>query len=480
MRRNSAEPWQGHGRAILEGDVMTILTNAAAPLDTPSEPLSVRRKAWVVTAMLTGFMILNFGDKAVLGMVAKPAMAELGLTPVEFGFIGSSFFFLFSLSAIAVGAIASRMSSRWLILILALIWAAAQFPIMFGGATVLLACRIILGAGEGPALPMALHATHHWFPAQDRALPSSLVAIGPTLGAALAAPLLSLIIASPALGWRWAFGFLGIASIVWGIAWMMIGSDGPYRCAHAASEGATVTASDTEKLKPVPLWRVFTCRSWMAATLAGFACFWAQGAMTTWVPRYIGGVLGVAPAHVGMVYALPWSFGTVLLVALGFAGRALMRRGMSSRWAVAGLFGGALAVSGICLLCLPHVSGQLAMAAMTVGWGAFLVFPMAPTAIAYAVNPSQRAVVISTLVGFASVGGVIAPAVVGWFVQHTGYGTPAGGGMTNAALLGHGLNHAFTLTGLLLLATGLAALCLVNPERDRARLQGHGTPRGQS
>jgi len=448
---------------------MTIITSSDLSVSITNESSTVRRKGWVVTAMLTGFMVLNFGDKAVLGLVARPAMAELGLTPVQFGFIGSSFFFLFSLSAIAVGAIANRMSSRWLILILTLIWAGAQFPILSGGATMLLLSRVVLGAGEGPALPVALHATHQWFPAQDRALPSNLIAIGSTLGAAIAAPVLSLVITAPGLGWRWAFGILGIAGVVWGIVWACVGNDGPYRTEHATGEGSQVAPSSTELLRTVPLRRVFGSRMWLVATLAGFACFWAQGAMTTWVPQYIGGVLKIAPSHVGLVYALPWLLGTFLLIALGFAGRHLMRRGGTARWAVAGLFGGSLAVSGVCLLLLPHVTGKLAIVLMTVGWGAFLVFPMAPTAVAYAVNPSQRAIVISTLVGLASTGGIIAPAVVGWFVQRTGYGNTTG----DLTLFAGGLGNAFTLTGVLLLVAGLAAVLMINPERTCSQLQRH-------
>jgi len=449
---------------------MAISTNMPVGTGVGGNIASVQRRAWLVTGMLTLFMVLNFADKAVLGLVAKPAMAELGLSPVQFGFIGSSFFFLFSLSAIVVGAVAHRFSSRSLILVLTVVWAAAQFPMLFGGATVLLATRIMLGAGEGPALPVALHATHNWFPTEDRALPSSLIAIGPTIGAAAAAPLLSLIIASPALGWRWAFGVLGIAGLIWGIAWAFIGKDGPYQAGGPANENHGVTPSATEKLRKVSLWHVFTGRAWLVATLAGFGCFWAQGAMTTWLPRYIGDVLAVAPEKVGMVYALPWTFGTLLLLLLGFLGRKLMRRGVCARWAVAALFGLALAISGLCLLALPHLSGMRAMAAMTVGWGAFLVFPMAPTAIAYAVNPQQRAVVMSALVGLASVGGVVSPAIVGWLVERAGYGLRAG----DAALTA-GLHDAFTLTGLILLAAGVAAIVLLDPERDCARLQRHCT-----
>ncbi|MDT4808345.1 putative sulfoacetate transporter SauU [compost metagenome] len=452
---------------------MNTLADNSVAVDAMDSAAATRRKAWGVTVMLMLFMVLNFGDKAVLGLVAKPAMADLGLSPIAFGFIGSSFFFLFSLSAIAVGFLANRVSSRWLIFALTLIWAAVQFPILAGGgATVLLVCRIILGAGEGPALPIALHATHGWFPAEDRALPSNLIAVGPTLGAAIAAPVLSWVIAAPGLGWRWAFGLLGIAGLAWGIAWACIGKDGPYRRGPGACEGGHVTSSATEKLRSVPLARVFRCRMWLVATLAGFSCFWAQGAMTTWVPQYIGGVLGVEASRVGLVYALPWTFGTILLVALGFAGRHLMRKGGSAHLAIAGLFGASLAVSGASLLWLPYTSGPLAMVLTTVGWGAFLVFPMAPTAVAYAVNPGQRAAVISTMVGIASIGGVIAPAVFGWLVQKAGY-IASDSGPGDPALLAQGLNGAFSLTGLLLLATGLAAMTLINPESTAARLQRH-------
>lgn len=445
---------------------MEISTNIPVGIKAHHTAVPVRYKAWLVTGMLMLFMILNFADKAVLGMVAKPAMAELGLTPVQFGFIGSSFFFLFSLSAIVVGALAHRISSRNLILVLAVVWAASQFPMLFGGATVLLASRIILGAGEGPALPVALHATHNWFPTEDRTLPSSLIAIGPTIGAAVAAPVLSIIIAAPSLGWRWAFGALGVAGLVWGLVWMVVGKDGPYRSEGPAAEHAGVAPSATEKLGNVRLFNVFTGKAWIAATLAGFGCFWAQGAMTTWLPRYIGGVMNVAPAQVGMVYAMPWTFGTLLLLFLGFLGRHLMRRGATARLAVGALFGLSLVTSGLCLLALPHASGIWATAAMTVGWGAFLVFPMAPTAIAYAVNPKQRAVVMSTLVGLASVGGIVSPAVIGWLVERAGYTAQA----DHAALVS-GLNSAFTLTGILLLVTGLVAVALLNPEKDCDRLQ---------
>ena len=60
--------------------------------------------------------------------------------PQQFGILGSSFFFLFSISAIVVGFIVNRVPTRWVLLALGLIWALAQFPMVgtVGFATLIL------------------------------------------------------------------------------------------------------------------------------------------------------------------------------------------------------------------------------------------------------------------------------------------------------------------------------------------------------
>jgi len=61
--------------------------------------------AWKITFLLFLFMLVNFADKIVVGLAGAPIMDELKLDPEQFGLLGSSFFFLFSISAIIVGFI---------------------------------------------------------------------------------------------------------------------------------------------------------------------------------------------------------------------------------------------------------------------------------------------------------------------------------------------------------------------------------------
>ncbi|GHD04992.1 MFS transporter [Zhihengliuella salsuginis] len=479
----------------------------------------MNRRAWTVTGLLVVFQIINFADKAVIGLVAGPAMQELQLTAGEFGFIGSAFFFLFAVAAVAVGFLAGKVPTRWILLVMGVSWAVLQFPILLGGgAAVLLVTRILLGAAEGPATPISLQHVHGWFPARERGLPSSLVAIGSTLGPILAAPALAFVIAN--YGWRWAFGFLGIVGLLWSVVWFLVGRDGPHshnaspaereaaglepeapeaggpaddddgeseaeagagesearaaRIRSALRGGRGSVAEVADLLGIVPILRVLGSGMFVAAVLAGAGCFWAMGFLTTWSPRYLTAVVDLSPEAIGAVSTFPWVLGAAALLVLGYASRFLMRRGVTVHWALGSLFGATLLVSGASFLVLPHVTGGAAVAVLTVGAGLAMIYPLAPTAVAFAVCSRQRAAVMATLTGLASIGGVIAPVMVGRFMDRAGFlPTPKGQPVPPemVAALTEGMNTAFWMIGIYLLVVGAISVLLLNPDRTAHRLQ---------
>ncbi|BCT74363.1 MFS transporter [Sinomonas cyclohexanicum] len=469
----------------------------------------MNRRAWLVTGMLVVFQIINFADKAVLGLVADPAMRDLGLSAGEFGLIGSSFFFLFAISAVVVGFLAGRVHTRWILLAMGVSWAVIQLPMLAGGgAAVLLVTRILLGAAEGPATPISLQHAHGWFSPAERGLPSSLVAAGSTLGPIVAAPILAWIIAHPELGWRWAFGFLGVIGLVWSLAWLLVGRDGPFShmaknaaargggAAHDAGDAPSAvssppagtgtagpapapsaSASIAEKadaLAVVPIRRILGTRMFAVAVLAGAGCFWAQGFLTTWSPKYLASVVAVSPEAIGALSTLPWIVGAVALLVLGYASRFLMRRGVTVRWALGALFGGTLLLSGLCFLLLPGLHGAAAIVAVTVGAGFAMIYPLAPTAVAFCVSSRQRAAVMATLTGFASLGGVVAPAMVGALMDAAGYVPAPKGVKESAAMIARltaGMDTSFWMIGAYLVAVGALSVLLLNPDRTAARLQ---------
>src|SRR3954447_7518146 len=97
------------------------MTAQATPEGTP-------KGAWKITFLLFLFMLVNFADKIVVGLAGDKIMTDMKLEPEQFGLLGSAFFWLFSISAIVVGFIVNRVPTRWVLLVMAVIWALAQFP----------------------------------------------------------------------------------------------------------------------------------------------------------------------------------------------------------------------------------------------------------------------------------------------------------------------------------------------------------------
>jgi MFS family permease len=116
-----------------------------------------RLVGWGITGWLTIMMIINWADKGVIGLAAGPIMHELHLSPTQFGLAGSSLFFLFCVTPIAVGLIANRVSTRWVLATLVVVWSLAQAPVLlFATLPALLVSRILLGAAEGPSTALLL------------------------------------------------------------------------------------------------------------------------------------------------------------------------------------------------------------------------------------------------------------------------------------------------------------------------------------
>ena len=278
--------------------------------------------AWKITFLLFLFMLVNFADKIVVGLAGVPIMTELKLEPESFGLLGSSFFLLFSIAAIIVGFIVNRIETRWVLLVLALIWALAQFP-MVGtiGFTTLLICRVILGAGEGPAASVAAHAIFKWFPDEKRTLPIAILSQGSAFGVILAVPALNWLIVN--YSWHYAFGALGVVGLMWAVAWLILGKEGPL------VQTAAMAANEAR----IPYFRLLTSRTFVGCIAATFGAYWALSLGLTWFTPFIVKGLGFSQQQAGFISILPWVFGAVIVMLTGWISQVMLARGFTTRGA---------------------------------------------------------------------------------------------------------------------------------------------------
>src|ERR1700758_2578120 len=264
---------------------------------------STPKGAWTITFLLFLFMLVNFADKIVVGLAAVPIREELKIDAAQFGLLGSSFFLLYSIAAIVVGFIVNRVATRWVLLVLALIWALAQFP-MVGtvGLTMLMVCRIILGAGEGPAPSVAAHAIYKWFPDEKRTLPTAVLSQGSAFGVILAVPALNWVIVN--YDWHYAFGALGVVGLMWVVAWFFLGKEGPL------VHDAAVAGEETR----ISYLSLLTSRTFIGCVAATFGAYWALSLGLTWFTPFIVKGLGFSQSDAGWISILPWVFGAAIVL----------------------------------------------------------------------------------------------------------------------------------------------------------------------
>jgi MFS family permease len=334
------------------------------------------------------------------------------------------------------------------------IWALAQFP-MVGAVsfTTLLICRIVLGAGEGPAFAVAAHAIYKWFPDEKRTLPTAILSQGSAFGVILAVPALNWVIVNHS--WHYAFGALGIVGLIWVCAWLALGKEGPL-------EDTQVLAVTEPK---IPYVQLLTSRTFLGCVIATFGAYWALSLGLTWFTPFIVKGLGFSQSQAGFISILPWVFGATIVILTGWISQVMMARGYTTRVSRGVLGSAPLVIGGLILAIMPHVPGAgLQIALLVVGAGLCgAIYVVCPPMLGEFTPASQRGAVIAIYGALSTLSGIIAPSVMGTVIQRAG------------SLL-DGYMAGFTVNAVVMIGSGVIGLLLLWPNTEKARLTRGAAP----
>ncbi|OLM17357.1 hypothetical protein Ae707Ps1_1616 [Pseudonocardia sp. Ae707_Ps1] len=419
-----------------------------------------RATAWGVTFTLVALYVLNYADKAVLGLVAQPLSEELGLTSSQIGLIGSAFFAAFVFSGFFAGALTRWMPMRWIMVILSLTWAASMLPVVaFAGFAVLLMSRIALGLFEGPSSAIIHTAAYSWHPPQKRGLPGAFITAGSSIAKIALIPVLAVIVAT--WGWRGAFIALAILGLAWCAVWLMVWREGPYGERTASAEPDEARATTLPTPNDAPWWRIARTPTFLGGLVAVFAMYALVSTVLTWLPSYFEVGLGYGRLQAGAMFGLPSIVGVVAMFAATAVSDRMLSRGASARMLRGVLPGCGLLVCGVALVGLPAISSPvLAVVVVSIGYGVgSIVFPLINAAISQICPPHRLATTLGIFLALMALGGLVGPYMTGVIVD--GAASPA-----------EGYAAAFQIFGVLALVGGLAALLGMNPERDARRVLG--------
>jgi MFS family permease len=413
---------------------------------------NVASKAWLIVAMLFLFQAISTLDKLVLSLASVHLMDELQLTPLQYGTIASSLYWLFAISGVLFGVLfANRIPSKWTLLLLVSLWSLVQFPVLcVSGYLGLLLCRVLLGAAEGPGYPSVMHAAYRWFPPQRRNLPTAIISQGVAFGFLIGGWLLTSIIL--AYGWRSAFVFCGLVGLLWVVIWFCIGEDGPI--------GHTDSPKEREQRR-ISYWQIARDPSIVGLVVMLIGGYWISSLSVSWLTPYLSKGLGYDLEQTGWLTSVILGVSPPLMLGLTWLSERLLLRGWSSRVARGWLAAGTIVSAGAALLLAVQLPlGVSKVVLLLLGFKLpHLAFILSTAIVGEVVPNTQRGPVLHVLFAGVTSVGFIAPVVFGWIVQ-----APPGA-------LFNGYDAALQFSAALLLVSGALGLLLIHPERSVARLR---------
>lgn len=203
-----------------------------------SKESAVGRQAWLALAILWFVYVLNFLDRQLLSILAKPIQEGLGVTDTQLGLISGLYFALFyCFLAIPVGWLADRSNRVRVLSAACALWSAATMGCGLAANYAQLAvARMTVGIGEAGGVPPSYAIISDYFPPGRRGTALGIFNLGPPVGAALGIAFGASIAA--AYGWRTAFVALGAAGVVTALVTRLVVREPPRGGLDEAPAGA--------------------------------------------------------------------------------------------------------------------------------------------------------------------------------------------------------------------------------------------------
>lgn len=267
---------------------------------------------WLLVGLLWVVGLLNYLDRQIIFSVFPLVSAELKLSSVQLGLVGSAFIWVYGLLSPVAGYLADRFGRVRTILVSLAVWSlvtwATGYARSFGE---LIAARAIMGVSEACYIPaaLALIADRH---DRSRALATGIHTSGIYAGIVIGGVGGGWM--GQEFGWRFAFTVLGIAGVVYFVilAVLLRGDS----ASATTMQMPRLTESLSELLRLPAFVRLTAVFSAMAiANWIGY----------TWLPLYLYETFHVSLAEAGFT-------GTFYIQAGSFAGIVIGGR-LSDSWA---------------------------------------------------------------------------------------------------------------------------------------------------
>ena len=399
----------------------------AAPMYAHAAASEKRSRARLtVIGLVTVGTMLNYLDRAVLGVAAPTMTKELAIDPVLMGLVFSAFSWTYAAAQIPGGAFLDRVGARLTYFWSITLW--SVFTLLQGlsaGIISLLTFRLGLGVAESPCFPTNSRILSSWFPQHERARATGAYSIGQYFGLAFLSPLLFWIVG--AFGWRVLFIAAGIAGVAFAFVWLRMYRDPTESKAINAAELAYIEAGGglSQPAARTPFrWRnigrLLRHRQILGASIGQFAGNSTLVFFLTWFPTYLATERQMEWLKVGFYAVLPFIAASVGVLTGGIVSDMIIKRtGSANLGRKLPILSGLLLASTIVLANFVD-NNELVIAILSVAFFGQGMVNLGWTLITDVAPKNFIGLTGGVFNLCANLAGIVTPLVIGFIVARTG------------------------------------------------------------
>jgi sugar phosphate permease len=420
------------------------------PAMTPVTPATPSRGRWYILGLICLMYLITYLDRVNISTAAPEISKEFGFDRITMGAIFSSFLWSYALFQVPGGWLSDRFGARPVLAVIVSFWSVMTAATALAtGFTSFIVARFFFGMGEAGAFPGATRAMQLWYPRRERGLVQGVTHSASRLGAAIAPPIVVLIIAGgqfalpwtdvsltfPALGSRSVFYICGAVGFVWALWWYVSYRNLPeeHRAVNRAELALIRGVGDDGAIKPamiekkasVPWGVLLRSPNMWAIMCAYFTYVYCLYIFLTWLPSYLVEARHFTLIKVGLFASLPLFAGVIGDTVGGLVTDWLLHRTGSTKIArrsvaITGLLGCAVFITPAALTEDPYTAVWCLTGAMF-----FLECTIGPSWAVPMDTGGKYSGTVSGMMNMAgNFGGALSPLVFGVLAQYGNWQLP--------------------------------------------------------
>jgi ACS family tartrate transporter-like MFS transporter len=380
----------------------------------------ILKVSWRLLPLIVICYLVNYIDRTNVSFAALTMNKDLGLTAYLYGLGAGIFFLSYAVFEVPSNMILQKTGARLWIARIMITWgiisglmATATGPVSFLGL------RFLLGMAEAGFFPGMIFYLTHWFPSAVRARAISILYIAVPASNAIASIVSGAILSTMdgtlgLRGWQWVFIIEAIPAVILAfvVLWRMTDRPAQAKWLEPEERDWLEGTLENERKQIESVGRLTMLQALVDPRVLVLSAIYFTGVTASYglvffMPQIVKG-LGMSNMMTGLATAIPYTIGTIGLIAWGYSSDKRKER----RWHL--IISTGLSAIGYVLAAI-YRDSYFAIAAMAIAavgiYGSRPSFWPMPSMF---LTGSAAAVGMALINSIGNLGGYIGPQIVGY------------------------------------------------------------------